>query len=182
MCKQAVDRRVLFGSKHFLPRIPSALFWLSYQQQLWQEIGVCENYNENWLLSNLSSANSEYDKTYYRSVVIVVVFETNSRHAKCMQRLLILLFLPQGREANMEQTISVSLVTVLDSLDIMSDTKEQDHMTSKSAFLSCEKIFSHFEEGGGNFDFLLFCCYVRGRSWPRNLSFGPLLLVITSHD
>ena len=60
-----------------------------------------------------------------------------------MQRLLILLFLPQGREANMEQTISVSLVTVLDSLDIMSDTKEQDHMTSKSAFLSCEKIFSH---------------------------------------
>ena len=82
-----------------------------------------------------------------------------------MQRLLILLFLPQGREANyMEQTISVSLVTGLDSLDIMSDTKEQDHRTSKSAFLSCEKIFSHFEEGGGNFDFLLFCCHVRGRS------------------
>ena len=100
-----------------------------------------------------------------------------------MQRLLILLVLPQGREANyMEQTISVSLVIGLDSLDIMSDTKEQDHMTSKSAFLSCEKIFSHFEEGGGNFDFLLFCCHVRGRSWPRNLSFGPLLLFITSHD
>ena len=54
-----------------------------------------------------------------------------------MQRLLILLVLPQGREANyMEQTISVSLVIGLDSLDIMSDTKEQDHMTSKSTFLS----------------------------------------------
>ena len=45
-----------------------------------------------------------------------------------MQRLL--LFLPRGRKAKdprenaMEQTISVSLVTGLDSLDIMSDTKE----------------------------------------------------------
>ena len=77
---------------------------------------------------------------------------------------------------------SVSLVTELDSLNITSDTKEQDHMTSKSAILSYEKILSHFEEGGGNFEFLLFCGHVRGRSWPRNLSFGPLLLVITSHE
>ena len=81
-----------------------------------------------------------------------------------------------------DETIFVSLVTELDSLDITSETKEQDHMTSKSAFLSCEKILSHFEAGGGNFEFLLFCFHVRGRSWPRNLSFGPLLLVITSHD
>ena len=29
-------------------------------------------------------------------------------------------------------------------------------MTSKSAFLSCEKILSHFEVGGGNFEF---CCF-----------------------
>ena len=82
----------------------------------------------------------------------------------------------------MERTISVSLVTGVDSLDITRDKKEQDHMTSKSAILSCEKILSHFEEGGGNFEFLSFCGRVRGRSWPRNLSFGPLLLVITSHD
>ena len=76
--------------------------------------------------------------------------------------------LPRGREAK-------------DTQDITSETKEQDHMTSKSAFLSCEKILSHFGAGGGNFEFLLFCCHVRGRSWSRNLSFGPLLLVITSH-
>ena len=82
------------------------------------------------------------------------------------------------RENAMEQTISVSLVTGLVSLDIMSDTKEQDHMIPKSSFLSCDKILSHFEKGGGNFEFLL----IRGRSRPRNLSFGPLLLVITSHD
>ena len=121
--------------------------------------------------------------------VIVVVFETNSRHAKCMQRLS-LISAASSREAKfkdprenaMQQTISVSLVTGLDSLDSMSDTKEQDHMTPKSSFLSCDKILSHFEKGGGNFEFLLFCCHVRGRSWPRNLSFGPLLLVITSHD
>ena len=54
----------------------------------------------------------------------------------------------------MEQTISVSLVTVLDSLDIMSDTKEQDHMTSKSAFLSCEKILSKKAAGISTF-----CCF-----------------------
>ena len=66
---------------------------------------------------------------------------------------------------------SVSLVTELDSLDITSDTEEQDHMTSKSAILSCEKILPHFVEGGGNFEFLLVCCHVRGRSWPRNRSF-----------
>ena len=29
-------------------------------------------------------------------------------------------------------------------------------MTSKSAFLSCEKILSHFEVGGRNFEF---CCF-----------------------
>ena len=28
----------------------------------------------------------------------------------------------------------------------MSDTKEQDHMTSKSTFLSCEKIFCHISK------------------------------------
>ena len=54
-----------------------------------------------------------------------------------MQRLL--LFLPRGREAKnprenaVEQSISVSLATGLDSLDIMSDTKEQEPMTSKSS-------------------------------------------------
>ena len=97
-CKQAVDRCVLFGFEQFLPRIPSALFWLSYQQQLCQETGVSEYYNGNWLLSNLSSANSEYDKT---SVLEVCrnrrCFLPNSRHAKCMQRPLLLP--PRGREA-----------------------------------------------------------------------------------
>ena len=57
----------------------------------------------------------------------------------------------------MEQTISVSLVTGLDSLDIMSDTKEQDHMTSKSTFLSCEKIFCHISKKAAGIS--SFCCF-----------------------
>ena len=116
---------------------------------------------------------------YQRSVVIVVVFyQTQGMQNACRG------FSYFRREAAKLKILddSVSLVTELDSLDITSDTKEQDHMTSKSAILSCDKILSHFEEGGGNFEFLLFCGRVRGRSWPRNLSFGPLLLVITSHD
>ena len=64
--------------------------------------------------------------------------------------------LPRRKRYARDENIFVSLVTGLDSLDITSETKEQDHMTSKSAFLSCEKILSDFEAGGGNFEF---CCF-----------------------
>ena len=53
--------------------------------------------------------------------------------------------LPRRKRYARDENIFVSLVTGLDSLDITSETKEQDHMTSKSAFLSCEKILSDFE-------------------------------------
>ena len=41
------------------------------------------------------------------------------------------------------------------SLDIMSDTK--DHMTSKSTFLSCEKIFCHISKKAAGIS--SFCCF-----------------------
>ena len=43
------------------------------------------------------------------------------------------------------------------SLDIMSDTKEQDHMTSKSTFFSCEKIFCHISKKAAGIS--NFCCF-----------------------
>ena len=43
------------------------------------------------------------------------------------------------------------------SLDIMSDTKEQDHMTSKSTFFSCEKIFCHISKKAAGIS--SFCCF-----------------------
>ena len=43
------------------------------------------------------------------------------------------------------------------SLDIMSDTKEQDHMTSKSTFLSWEKIFCHISKKAAGIS--SFCCF-----------------------
>ena len=43
------------------------------------------------------------------------------------------------------------------SLDIMSDTKEQDHMTSKSTFLSREKIFCHISKKAAGIS--SFCCF-----------------------
>ena len=39
----------------------------------------------------------------------------------------------------------------------MSDTKEQDHMTSKSTFLSCEKIFCHISKKAAGIS--SFCCF-----------------------
>ena len=39
----------------------------------------------------------------------------------------------------------------------MSETKEQDHMTSKSAFLSCEKIFCHISKKAAGIS--SFCCF-----------------------
>ena len=68
------------------------------------------------------------------------------------------------------------------SLDIMSDTKEQDHMTSKSAFLSCEKIFCHISKKVAGIS--SFCCFaaMSAVDLDQEISFGPLLLVITSYD
>ena len=78
-----------------------------------------------------------------------------------MQRLL--LFLPRGRKAKdprenaMEQTISVSLVTWLDSLDIMSDTKNKITWPQSPRFFRVRK-FCHISKKKAA-GISSFCCF-----------------------